>query len=93
MKRIIIILLFITLFSCTKVETFKEESTKWLIEYCVNSNHYTFEFNGKDSAYYKIIKVEDFNVLLIYPDSNITMVNHVFKSKDEILILRFLKIS
>lgn len=93
MKKFITLLLFI-LISCSKVEVFQEEYIKWKIEYQIdnNNNIYTFEFSGKKSAYYEIIRMKDFNVLLVYPEENTTTIIHAFKSREEILVLKFIKI-
>ena len=93
MKRLIILVLCL-LCSCYKMETFQEENIKWTIVYCLedNRNTYTFEFFGKESAYYEITQIKDFNVLLVYPEVNTTMVKHVFKSEKQIIVLEFYKI-
>jgi len=91
-KSILILLIFLT--SCSKVEIFHEEQIRWKIEYCIedNQNIYSFDFCGKESAYYEVIKMKDFNVLLVYPEENTTTIIHAFKSREKILVLKFIKI-
>ncbi len=89
MKRLVLILTLLCVFSCSKTIVF-EEPPQYYIEYTVGQELCQFYFYGTEDSRYELKTINNQNVLIVWIDEN--MAKFAIKTYKDIVVLRFIRI-